>query len=140
MEVGATTISVPSTYPAFHLSSGRKNSASATEEEEQRFMRNSEFAHVHTRYRGTSDPSGMNRPWQVWQGGGQGSLHVVLHPQDAQLLIHKGWAELHLLAKQGVAGIPSGLCLVYAPRDEAEMDIVSSIWQASLAWARGGNE
>lgn len=46
-----------------------------------------------------------------------GSLHVVLSPADAQLVIDRGWGELHPLAgaRPGV-GLPATYTLIYPPR------------------------
>ena len=109
-----------------------------------------EFAHIHNRYiPAESDPEGRGRPWQQWQGGGLGSMHLVLHPKDADLLVseEKKWGERHVLAEtrpelveQGV--MPRGLVLVYAPRDEGEIEIVLRVVKASLDYVDilGGGE
>eukprot|EP00392_Amoebophrya_sp_AT5.2_P002769 g2774.t1 len=96
---------------------------------QQVFMIGTEFAHIHAKYL-ERDPAGRNRPWQVWQGGGLGSMHVVLHPEDAAALTALGWTEYHLLANQ--RGVPPGLVLVYAPRTADEIQVCLAILKASL--------
>jgi hypothetical protein len=75
-----------------------------------------EFAHVH--------------------GEHDGSLHLLLSPADAKFAVDQEWAELHLLA--GEHGLPPGLVMVYAPRDEAELEIIVKIIEASYVYAKQG--
>lgn len=79
------------------------------------FMIDTEFAHLHP----DSDHS----------------LHLVLPPDVASGMIEAGWAEQHPVARRGL--IPSGTVMVYAPRDEEEVGVVSQIVAVSLAYARG---
>ncbi|KAJ7105144.1 hypothetical protein C8R46DRAFT_1157034 [Mycena filopes] len=56
------------------------------------------------------------------------SLHVVLSPADSKTAIDLGWAERHPLS--GVSRIlplPNNYLLVYAPRDEEELDVVNAL-------------
>lgn len=73
-----------------------------------------EFAHLH--------PSG------------DGSLHVALPVRLAADAIKHGWAVAHPLA--GIR-LTAGMTLIYGPRDEAELDVVSAIVATSHAWAAG---
>ncbi|MEV8615020.1 phospholipase [Amycolatopsis sp. NPDC051373] len=73
-----------------------------------------EFAHLHPR----SD----------------GSLHVALPVSLAAEAIERGWAVAHPLA--GIRLTP-GMVLVYGPRDETELDVVTAIVSTSHAWATG---
>lgn len=81
----------------------------------------------------------MKREWAHIHGvqGGTGSWHANLSEADAAEVLARGWAERHLLAGAEYKGlrIPTGLVLVYAPRDEAEADIVMRIIAASYAYA-----
>jgi phospholipase/carboxylesterase len=63
-----------------------------------------------------------------------GSLHVALPVHLAAEAIERGWAVAHPLA--GVRLTP-GMVLVYGPRDETELDVVTSIVTTSHAWAAG---
>jgi phospholipase/carboxylesterase len=63
-----------------------------------------------------------------------GSLHVALPVRLAADAIERGWAVAHPLA--GIRLTP-GMVLVYGPRDEAELDVVTGIVMTSHAWAAG---
>jgi phospholipase/carboxylesterase len=63
-----------------------------------------------------------------------GSLHVALSVRLAADAIERGWAVAHPLA--GIRLTP-GMVLVYGPRDEAELDVVTGIVMTSHAWAAG---
>lgn len=78
------------------------------------FMIGREFAHLHPRY--------------------DGSLHMVLAPDEADAVIASGWAERHPLAGRFA---PSSAVMVFGPRDEAELQIVKLIIDRSYAWAIG---
>jgi len=62
------------------------------------------------------------------------SLHLVLPPDVASRLVRTGWAEQHPIARRGL--IASGAVMVYAPRDEEEVQVVSRIVAASYEYAR----
>ncbi|KAI8936511.1 hypothetical protein NX059_006916 [Plenodomus lindquistii] len=68
-----------------------------------------------------------------------GSMHLTLHPADANLLMRKGWGERHPLARGGWCRrfVPREFMLVYAPRDEAEVEIVARVIAAGVWWASG---
>lgn len=78
------------------------------------FMVPGEFAHVH--------PSPDH------------SLHAMLPLDLAAAAIEAGWAEAHPVARMGL--IPHTAVMLYAPRDEAELDVVESLVRASHAFAR----
>jgi ureidoglycolate hydrolase len=86
------------------------------------------------------------------------SLHVILSPADSKtgaLFFHLsmrphlnmklsaidlGWAERHPLS--GVSSflpLPNSYLLVYAPRDEEELDIVEHIIVASIGYMTGSH-
>jgi len=105
--VGPSGVSVPGAR-AFHL-------PTAAREEREAFMVAREFAHLHP-------PS-------------DGSLHLVLPPNEIDAAIENGWAERHPLA--GRFGMPGNIVMVYGPRDEDELQVVAELIRASHAFARG---
>ncbi|GIJ83861.1 hypothetical protein Asppvi_002692 [Aspergillus pseudoviridinutans] len=78
-----------------------------------------------------------------------GSLHLMLHPADVRVVLEKGWGERHPLAwDDGGDGwcwwwwaksVPPGFVMIYAPRDERELEIVMDIIRAAVWWV-GGTE
>ena len=76
-----------------------------------------EFAHLHPEY--------------------DGSLHLSLSPALAAEAITAGWAVAHPLA--GVRLTP-GMVMVYGPRDERELDVVTTIVTTSHAWVSGASD
>ncbi|ROV93266.1 hypothetical protein VSDG_06864 [Cytospora chrysosperma] len=56
----------------------------------------------------------------------EASSHVTVSMADAGALVLAGWAERHMLGGSRVGGVPWGYVLVYAPRDEAELEV----WRA----------
>lgn len=63
-----------------------------------------------------------------------GGLHLVL-PDDAKAeAMEKGWAQPHTWA--GRPTVSANTLLVYAPRDDAELDVVRRLIAAAEAWAR----
>ena len=67
------------------------------------------------------------------------SLHMNLHPDDARVVLEKGWGERHPLARGGwmKAYVPREFIMVYAPRDRTELDIVCRIIEAAGFWVSG---
>ncbi|WP_052077573.1 luciferase domain-containing protein [Rhodococcoides fascians] len=63
----------------------------------------------------------------------EGSLHVVLQPDDAQTVISAGWGELHPLAGRPVFGLPETYVFLYAPRDSDDADRIESIIHRATA-------
>ena len=52
-----------------------------------------EFAHIHTQYYAPDSEFAQaqgTRPWQAWQGGGQGSMHLCLTLQDTATVLENG--------------------------------------------------
>lgn len=80
------------------------------------FLIDREFAHLHP------DPDH--------------SLHAMLPTETATEAVDAGWAEPHPAALRGL--IPSNAVMLYAPRDEAELDVVENLVRASHAFARSG--
>lgn len=79
------------------------------------FMIEREFAHLHP--------------------GGDQSLHLTLPPDLAETAIDAGWAELHPVARLGL--IPATTVMVYAPRDDGELEVVYGLVLASYRYAGG---
>ncbi len=79
------------------------------------FMVGNEFAHLHP------------APDQ--------SLHVMLPPDRAIEAVEAGWGEQHPLARLDL--IPANAVMLYAPRDDAEREVVEELVRASHAFARG---
>jgi len=81
---------------------------------EDAFIAEREFAHMHA------------RP--------DSSLHLQLPAELAALAVDGGWAELHTLVWLGFTG-PQAL-MIFAPRDEDELDVVWSLVVESYRYAR----
>jgi hypothetical protein len=79
------------------------------------FMVGREFCHVHAQ--------------------GDLSLHATLPVSLAEAAERAGWAEPHFLVRTGQA--PPTVVLLYAPRDEAEGDVILSLVRASYEFATG---
>ena len=62
------------------------------------------------------------------------SLHAMLPTETVDEAVEAGWAEPHPVALRGL--IPRNAVMLYAPRDEAELDVVEGLIQASHAFAR----
>jgi hypothetical protein len=62
------------------------------------------------------------------------SLHAMLPPDVRDAAIDAGWAEVHPVARRGL--IPDTAVMLYAPRDEGELDVVERLVRASHAFAR----
>lgn len=58
-----------------------------------------------------------------------GSLHLVLPPADARIVIERGWGERHPLCGAPIVGLPNTYLLIYAPRDEQERDIIRYLFK-----------
>jgi len=80
------------------------------------FLIDREFAHVHP-------PD-------------DGSLHLSLPPAIVESVMDSGWAELHPVALRGL--IPMNIVMVFAPRDDAEVDVVMTLVEASRVRAIPG--
>lgn len=80
------------------------------------FMVGREFAHIHPH------PD-------------SGSMHVMLPREDAIQVVEKGWGEDHYLVTQGQW--PTGLVMVFSPRDDKELEVVKLIVKKSYDYAIG---
>lgn len=72
-----------------------------------------EFAHIHPQPHG-------------------GSMHTMLPEHQVAEVVDKGWGEHHPLALDG--SIPN-LLMVYAPRDDGDLDVVRIIIGAAVEYA-----
>jgi hypothetical protein len=80
---------------------------------ERAFLREREFAHLHP-------PE-------------DGSFHMILPRAECDAVLAAGWGELHPLAASGKFH-PTAL-MIYAPRDEAEIETVLAITLAARHFA-----
>jgi hypothetical protein len=64
------------------------------------------------------------------------SLHAMLPTETVSEAVAAGWAEPHPVARRGL--IPPTAVMLYAPRDEAELEVIESLVRASHAFARPG--
>ncbi len=62
------------------------------------------------------------------------SLHAMLPTQTVAEAVAAGWAEPHPVALKGL--IPATAVMLYAPRDEAELEVIDSLVRTSHAFAR----
>jgi hypothetical protein len=79
------------------------------------FMAGREFAHFHPR----SDHS----------------LHAMLPVEVARAAVDSGWAEQHPVARLGLIG--EGAVMLYAPRDDEELEVIEQLVGISHRYARG---
>ncbi|KAK4547303.1 hypothetical protein LTR36_000958 [Oleoguttula mirabilis] len=70
-----------------------------------------------------------------------GSMHMTLHPADAKTVLEAGWAERHPIARGGwfERFVPGGFLMVYAPRNDEEIETVMRIVKAA-AWFVSGRD
>ncbi len=64
-----------------------------------------------------------------------GSMHMILSPSDAIVVIENGWGELHGLAGQVFAPgreLAPGYMMIYSPRTEKELAVVKQILEAAI--------
>lgn len=64
------------------------------------------------------------------------SMHAMLPTGTVAEAVAAGWAEPHPVALRGL--IPPTAVMLYAPRDEAELDVIERLVRASHAFARPG--
>ena len=64
------------------------------------------------------------------------SLHAMLPSETVAEAVAAGWAESHPVALRGL--IPPTAVMLYAPRDEAELEVIEGLVRASHAFARPG--
>jgi luciferase-like monooxygenase len=79
------------------------------------FMIDREFAHLHP--------------------GADASAHATLPPDLVTAAVAAGWAELHPVARLGY--IPATTVMIFAPRNDEELDVVYGLLLASYRFAGG---
>lgn len=67
--------------------------------------------------------------------GDDQSLHVMLPPDLVAEAIRAGWAEEHPVARRGE--IPANAVMIYAPRNDAEREVVADLVTAAYRYAAG---
>jgi hypothetical protein len=65
--------------------------------------------------------------------GADHSLHAMLPPDLAEEAVRTGWAEQHSVARRGL--IPANAVMLFAPRDDAQLDVVTALIGASYSYA-----
>jgi len=68
------------------------------------------------------------------------SLHLLLSPLDADLILRKQWGVRHAASGHPpfpLVSMPPGFVLLYAPQDDLEMSIFEKICQASVGFSVG---
>ncbi|KAK6850336.1 hypothetical protein PG995_014169 [Apiospora arundinis] len=104
-------------------------------------------------------PLGANDKNGEWEFGGEiahphridGSMHVVLHPEDVRTVIEAGWGERHPLAiatpfwkflhhtlEGNRRPVPEYLVILYAPLTAQHYAVFEQIIQAAVWFATGG--
>ena len=63
------------------------------------------------------------------------SMHLGLTKKDAELVIEKGWGEWHPMIKRGI--LPPNMIMLYAPRNNGEMEVSKLILSRSYDFAKG---
>ncbi|WP_335621949.1 fumarylacetoacetate hydrolase family protein [Chryseolinea soli] len=66
-----------------------------------------------------------------------GSMHMILSPSDAKVVIESGWGELHGLAGQVFAPgreLAPGYIMIYSPRTKKELEIAKQILEAAIRY------
>jgi hypothetical protein len=66
--------------------------------------------------------------------GNDGSMHLNLAPKDAKLVLERGWGQRHPLS--GTI-LYLGDVMVYAPRNEEELEAVKRITRAAAKFMLG---
>jgi len=66
-----------------------------------------------------------------------GSAHISLPPDLAKQAVTAGWAEVHPVARAGMA--PENVVMLYGPRDENEVEVLAEIIAAAVARAAGAD-
>ncbi|KQU06604.1 hypothetical protein ASG56_02835 [Rhodococcus sp. Leaf7] len=86
-------------------------------------------------------------PWIRQAGGelahvhtGQGSLHVVADPGDAEVIVSRGWGERHPLAGRRMLGLPYSYVFLYAPRDGEDLSTVLAVVDRVVRRASAGGQ
>lgn len=62
---------------------------------------------------------------------GDGSMHMILSPSDAHVVIQQGWGELHSLSGR-LGLLPESYTFVYAPRNDEDLRAIEVILRAAI--------
>ena len=84
---------------------------------------------------GPSDAFLIGREFCHGHAGGDSSLHAALPPHLARSAQEAGWGEPHYLVHTHQA--PPSITMLYAPRDQAERDVILRLVRASYEFALG---
>lgn len=84
---------------------------------------------------GPSEAFMIGREFCHGHAGGDSSLHAALPPHLARAAQEAGWGEPHYLVHTHQA--PPSITMLYAPRDEAERDVILRLVRASYQFALG---
>ena len=63
------------------------------------------------------------------------SMHMIMAPQDCKLVIERGWGERH--PASGSFMLVKEQILIYAPRDEEELEVIERLLLASIGYMTG---
>ena len=63
------------------------------------------------------------------------SMHLGLPKKDAEIIINRGWGEWHPLIERGF--LPPNIIMMYAPRNENELEVAKFILGRSYDFAMG---
>ncbi|WP_413803704.1 hypothetical protein [Streptomyces iranensis] len=86
-------------------------------------------AYPHAISRGASGELGHVHP-------SDGSMHMILSPGDARLVLDLGWGEFHPLAGM-MLELPATYTLIYPPRSLAEIAPIRAILSAAVGYMTG---
>ena len=66
-------------------------------------------------------------------------MHLTLHPADSRAVLEAGWGERHPLSRGGAFErfVPENFVMVYAPRDEEEIEMVVRLILAARWFVSG---
>ena len=67
----------------------------------------------------------------------EGSMHAILSWSDAKTVVTNGWGERHRLSG---AGFPLGYTMLYAPRNEEEVETLGKIVKAAIRYGVEGRD
>ena len=67
----------------------------------------------------------------------EGSSHGIFSKMDAKIIIEKGWGERHGLSGRAM-GIPNTYLLIYAPRNDKEVEVVCKMAKAAARYGLEG--
>lgn len=88
-----------------------------------------------TPFWGSSSPS--RGPVEIIHTHAEGSAHMIFSLEDARQVVQAGWGERHLLAGSRGAAIPVTYLIVYAPRDDVELQVWKTLALASARFCAG---